>query len=158
MAAEAAGCFGDVGVAEEAEQADRGVAQGGHDLGRGAGAYLGAVFVVGDVAHVVRSILDAPVAAGVRGEVGWVGLLVGQAGDAVDGLLRAGQAAGVADVAVDAEGLVDTGEVQACDVGGDGDGACLVTAVAAVKGDVVRGERTLRRGLGCRDGGRVGCL
>jgi hypothetical protein len=70
-------------------------------------------------------------------------LVGGQAGDAVDGFVGAWQAAGVADVAVDAECLVYTGEVEACDVAGDGDGADLVAAVAAVKGDVVRGERTL---------------
>src|SRR5882672_11476715 len=53
---------GDVGGAGEAEQADRGVAEGGHHLGSVAGTDLGAVFVVDDVADPVGAVLDSPVA------------------------------------------------------------------------------------------------
>lgn len=43
---------GDVGDAGEAQDADGGVSLGGHDLWSGAGADLGSVFVVGDVAYM----------------------------------------------------------------------------------------------------------
>jgi hypothetical protein len=49
---------GDVGDAGEAERADGGVAEGGHDLRSGAGADLGAVLVVGDVPYPVNLVLD----------------------------------------------------------------------------------------------------
>ena len=63
-------CGGDVGGAGEAVQADHEVAQRGHDLRAGAGADLGSVFVVGDVADPVEPVLDLPVAADPRGEFG----------------------------------------------------------------------------------------
>jgi hypothetical protein len=59
------------------EDADGLVAQGGHDLGAVAGAGLGGVFAVGDVADVVEC-LDAPVAAYPSGEFGGGGLVGGQ--------------------------------------------------------------------------------
>jgi hypothetical protein len=107
---------------------------------------LGAVLVVGDVAYVVCAVFDAPVAADVGRDVGGIGLVGGQAGDAVDGLGGAVQAADDVPAALDAPGLVDTGEVEVRNVAGDGDGADLIAAVGAVKRCVVRGERTLRRG------------
>src|SRR5829696_2889805 len=77
---------GDVGGAVEAEQADRGVAQGGHHVWAGAGADLGAVLVEGDVPDPVGSVLDAPVALNPRGENCWRrGEVVG-GGDHVDDL------------------------------------------------------------------------
>jgi hypothetical protein len=54
-------CGGDVGVAGQAEQADRGVAQGRHDLGSAVGADLGVVPAVGDVADPVQPVFDVPV-------------------------------------------------------------------------------------------------
>ena len=51
----------DVVVAVESEDADGGVAEGGHDLGAVADADLGVVFGVGDVAHPVQAVLDRPV-------------------------------------------------------------------------------------------------
>lgn len=53
--------FCDVLVAAESEQADSSVAQGGHDLRAAAGADLGVVFGVGDVADPVQPVLDRPV-------------------------------------------------------------------------------------------------
>lgn len=50
---------GDVAVSGESEQADRGIAQGGHGLRRRPGAYLGSVLVAGDVADPVQRGLDA---------------------------------------------------------------------------------------------------
>jgi hypothetical protein len=68
----------------------------------------------------------------------------GEAGDAVHGLVAFAQwvAVQVEHLAGDRPGLVDAGEVQVCDVWGGGDRPDLVTAVAAVKRDVVRGEKT----------------
>ncbi|MGI5182402.1 tyrosine-type recombinase/integrase [Dactylosporangium sp. CA-152071] len=70
---------GDVGVAGEAEDVDGGVAEGGHDLRAGAGADLGSVFVVGDVAdpYAVLSLLArlglrSAEAAGLQlGDIDW---------------------------------------------------------------------------------------
>lgn len=53
----------DVVVAVESEQAECGVAEGGHDLRSAAGAGLGVVLGVGDVADPVQSVLDRPVPA-----------------------------------------------------------------------------------------------
>jgi hypothetical protein len=52
---------GDAGLAAQAQEAEGGVSQGGHDLRSGVGANLGAVFVEGDVAD--PSVLDPPVPA-----------------------------------------------------------------------------------------------
>jgi hypothetical protein len=53
--------LGDVGPAAKYQDADGEVSQGGHDGGAGAGAHLGGVFAVGDVAYVVEGF-DLPVA------------------------------------------------------------------------------------------------
>src|SRR5208282_6499110 len=63
-------------------------AQAGHDAGPVAGADLGAVLVVGDVADPVQPVFDSPVAADDAGEVGGPGLDDGQRGDRVDRLGR----------------------------------------------------------------------
>ena len=55
---------------EDVQDPDAEVAQGGHDLGPAAGADLGGVFTVADVADVVQH-LDLPVAAYPGGELGW---------------------------------------------------------------------------------------
>src|SRR5450756_311439 len=133
--------------ASQAEQADRDVAHRRHDLGRGTGPHLGAVLVVGTVPDVVLAVLDLPVAAVVGEQVGWVRLLRGAAGDPVDGLGLADQVVvEIAGLAADADGLEHPGEVDGCDVAGGGDLADLGAAVAAVEGDVVRGQRLTRRG------------
>jgi hypothetical protein len=61
---------GDVGVAVEAEQPDRCVAQGGHDVWPTAGSVLGVVFGEGDVADPVQAVLDGPVLAKPGGDLG----------------------------------------------------------------------------------------
>lgn len=53
-------CFGDVDDAGQAQEPDRGVAEGGHDVWGVAGADLGVVFVVGDVTGPVQTVFDAP--------------------------------------------------------------------------------------------------
>lgn len=108
---------------------------------------MGAVFVEGDVADVVGAVLDPPVAADERGDVGGVRLAGGQAADPVGGFgpnRVAGQAEGFA---VNPEGLGYGGEVEVGEVVGAGDGADFLPAVAAVNADVVRGGKTrpLRR-------------
>jgi hypothetical protein len=60
---------GDAGVPGRFQDADGQVAQGGHGLGSAAGADLGGVFAVADVAEVVQG-LDLPVAADPGGELG----------------------------------------------------------------------------------------
>lgn len=117
----------------------------------GAGPDLGSVFVEGDVADMVLAVFDGPMAAVDGEDVGGVGLAGGEAGDAVHGLVALAQwvAVQVKHLAGDLPCLVDAGEVQVRDVCGGGDGPDLVTAVAAVKCDVVRGEKT-------RPGPRIG--
>ena len=44
----------------EAEEADRDVPHGGHDLRGGAGPDLGSVFVKGDVADMVLAVFYSP--------------------------------------------------------------------------------------------------
>jgi uncharacterized protein (DUF1501 family) len=75
-----------------------------------------------------------------------------EAGDAVHGLVACAQwvAVQVGHLAGDRPGLVDAGEVQVRDMRGGGDRPDLLAAVAAVKRDVGRGEKTRprqRRGL-----------
>src|SRR5664280_1640062 len=97
--------------------------------------------------NVVLAVLDLPVAAVVGEQVSWVRLLRGEAGDPVDGLGLADRVVvEIAGLAADADGLEHPGEVDVCDVAGGGDLADLGAAVAAVEGDVVRGQRLTRRG------------
>jgi hypothetical protein len=107
------------------------VAQGGHGLGSAAGADLGGVFAVADVAEVVQG-LDLPVAADPGGELGG-GCLVGvQAGDRVDGDGPPPPAVQRPDLAGEAEGL---GGVREGEPDGDGrglEGAVLLAAMAPV--------------------------
>ena len=51
---------GDVGFASQTDGTDGEIAQGGHDLGCGAGAYLRPVFIEGNVPGPVHSVLYAP--------------------------------------------------------------------------------------------------
>jgi len=82
-------------------------------LGCGAGAQGGGVLVEGGVAHPVELVLDgAPVVAQEPGEVGSVGVVRGEAGDAVGDFLGAALVVEAADVADDAEDLRGVGEVD----------------------------------------------
>src|SRR4051812_23886434 len=124
---------GDVGDTGGAECADGGVAQGGHDLGSGAGADLGAVLVVGDVPHVVDLVLDVPVAADPGGELGGFGLVQVQAGDGIDGL--GGEPLRLIQAAPATADLQRLRGVREPDPGGDGEdlqGADLAAAVSTV--------------------------
>src|SRR6185312_16128913 len=77
---------GDVGVAVQAEQADRQAAQRCHHAGRVPGPDQGFVFLVGNVADPVELVLDVPVAADPGGQRGSTGVAV--AGDQVHDLDR----------------------------------------------------------------------
>jgi len=113
---------------------------------------LGSVFVEGDVADMVLAVLYSPMSAVEGEDIGGVGLVGGEAGDAVHsfGAFAQWVAVQVEYLAGDRPGLVDAREVQVRDVRSAGDRADLITAVAAVKRDVVRGEKPRprqRRGL-----------
>jgi hypothetical protein len=62
-------CGGDVGFPCQTQGSDGEVSEAGHDTGTVEGAYLGGVFVVGDVADVAQFVLDAAVFAGVDGKL-----------------------------------------------------------------------------------------
>lgn len=142
-------------MAVQAQGADSQVAQAGHHAGSGAGRGLGFVLVVGDVAHPVQSILDAPVPADVSGQLLGAGLLGVQAGDAVGDLLADSLPTQAADVAAHPEHL---GGVREGDGGVAGDrrdtgGALLGAPVPAVEGNMLgrevagrAGQRLLERG------------
>lgn len=77
---------GDVVMAGQAKQVDRAVTQAGHDAWQGAGEDVGAVLVVGHVAHPVEPVLDPPVALDPGGQdFGW-GVVIRRGGDQVDDL------------------------------------------------------------------------
>jgi hypothetical protein len=114
-------------MAARFHDADGGVAQGGHDLGAVAGAGLGGVFAVGDVADVVQG-LDAPVAADPPVEVSGGGLGDGQAGDAADGGCPPLAFTERPGAAGDGDGL---GGVREGEPGSDGGGLDRAVLVAA---------------------------
>ena len=74
---------GDVEGTGVSEQGDDEVAASGEGVGDSATAHLGAVFVDGDIADVVETVLDAPVTAAQREERLGVGVLGCEAGDVV---------------------------------------------------------------------------
>ncbi|MEV0399695.1 ATP-binding protein [Actinoallomurus sp. NPDC050550] len=101
--------LGDVGP--EFQDADGEVSQGGHDGGASAGADLGGVFAVGDVAYVVEGF-DLPLAADPGGEFVGPGLVGGEAGDGVDGGGRGFAAVAGPGLAGDGDGLGGVVEQQ----------------------------------------------
>jgi len=120
--------LGDVGGAVYPQDAEGEVAERGHGAGAGVGADLGAVFVVGDLAHPVQAVFYGPVAADPGCEVGCGDLFGGQAGDRVHrfgGPFRAVQPPGFAG---DLNGLAG---VREHDPSGHRDAALLDTAVRA---------------------------
>ena len=140
-------CGGDVLDASQAQQADRHVAQGRHDMGAVSLANLGAVLVVGHVTHVVQSILDLPVGAVVAEHLRRRCSVGGEARQTVDGFL--GGLAPLDDVplevgsrASNAEDLSDIREVEvAVEFSARPDLARLEPAVALVVRAVLRGEK-----------------
>jgi hypothetical protein len=96
----------------------------------------------------MAAVFHGPMPADKTCNVSRVSLVSGQTGDAVNSFVPFRVASEVCGVAVDAICLVDAGEIQIGYVWGAGDCADLDPAVAAVKCDVVRGEkpRRLQRG------------
>jgi len=86
MSRDAAGCGGDVGGAVAAVHADREVAQGRHDGGAMAGAYLGQVLAQRYVTEPVQPVLHEPVSADGVGDLVRADLGLVEVGDRVDGL------------------------------------------------------------------------
>src|SRR5262249_48476624 len=147
---------GDAGVSLWLEDSDCQVAQGGHDLGAVAGADLGGVFAVGDVADVVEGF-DAPVAAHPSGDLGGGSLVGAQAGAGVTGFggpsLVPGQRSSAAS---DLDGL---GGVREGDPGGHSgelEGAPLGAAVTFLPG--VPGDGDLAPGQGFELGVQAGLV
>jgi hypothetical protein len=112
------------------------IAQAGHGLGSAAGADLGGVFAVADVAEVVHC-LDLPVAADPGGELGGGGLVGVQAGDGVNGDGPPPPAVQRPDLAGQADGL---GGVREAEPGGDGRGLEDAVLLAAVAPAVLAGR------------------
>jgi hypothetical protein len=75
-------------VTGQAEQPDREVAQGGHDLGAGGGADAAGVFGEGDVADPVERF-DLPVGTGQGTELLRAGVVSGLAAERLDEFVRA---------------------------------------------------------------------
>ena len=109
---EAAGGGSDGGEAGKAEEADGEVTQGGHDFGDRAHTGLGAILVVGDVAHPMEAILDGPVAAEQAEEIRGGGAIGGKTGDTVDDFRPDFTGVGSDDLARGAEDLGEAGPVQ----------------------------------------------
>ncbi|WP_205324723.1 hypothetical protein [Glycomyces sp. YM15] len=79
------GDLGDVDRAEDLEGADGEVAERGHGAGRGPGMNGRGVLAEGDVSDVVAGVLDAPLTADERGDLGGCGLVRVEAGHGVAG-------------------------------------------------------------------------
>jgi hypothetical protein len=114
--------------------ADGEVTEGGHDGGAGAGADLGGVLAVGDVAYVVEGF-DLPVAADPGSEFVGPGLVGGEAGDGVDGDGRPFAAVAGPGLEGDGDGLGGVREQQPFGRD-DPEGAALSPAVSVVVLDV----------------------
>lgn len=110
-----------VGMAGQFQQVEGGVAEAGHDLRAGAGADLAAVLVEGDVANVVRGILDHPVSPQIFGDLLVVGVGDRETGHNVDGF--PGLFAGVA---VAGHECADAGDAQDLDRAWEPDPATVI--------------------------------
>jgi hypothetical protein len=111
-------------------------------LGARAFANAAAVFIEGDVAHPVQAVFDGPMSTAQIQQAGRVGLLGGEAGDAVDGFGAPLFAEQLSGIALDTEDLADVGEVQiAVQFGVGPDVTDFQAAVGFIGGGVLRGEK-----------------
>jgi hypothetical protein len=111
-------------------------------LGAGAFANAAAVFIEGDVAHPVQAVFDGPMSTAQIQQAGRVGLLGGEAGDAVDGFVAVFLAEDFSGIALDTEDLADVGEVQiAIEFGVGPDVTDFQSPVGFIGGGVLRGEK-----------------
>jgi hypothetical protein len=135
---------GDAGVTGQAEQPDRKVAQGGHDLGAGRGADAAGVLGEDDVADPVQRF-DLPVRTDQGAQLRRAGGQGGLAAERVDDLGARVAAGKVGGVPLEDDDLLGVGEAQA-GWGGRGPGRAMFdAAVAAVNGLIRRGKTPARR-------------
>lgn len=78
-------------------------------------ADLAAVFIEGDIPHPMDSVFDGPMMAIEGKQLGGVCLLLGEAGNTIDGLGAKGLSVKVGDAAFQAEDLGGIGEVGVAD-------------------------------------------
>ena len=137
---------GDVGPSGEAEQADGGVPQGGHDRWCVAGTDLGAVFIESDISDPVQPVFDTPVLLDPTGQDRWWRVVVVSGGDDVDDLhaLLACLGAGAPDL----RDLFRAGEVDPVrgvhDFDGAGHGSAVGPGAGGVGGYVRPGQLRAR--------------
>ena len=93
------------------DDGDGGIGHGGEIAGQVADMSAAAVFVPGEVADVMESILDFPVTTDQSHQALGVGLCGGQRGQAVSHLAAGGAGLDVGALALDAEGLAAMGQV-----------------------------------------------
>jgi hypothetical protein len=90
----------------------------------------------------VQAVFDGPVSAVQLQQAGRVGLVSGEAGEAVDGLAALVCAGDLGGVALDTEDLADVGEVQiAVECGAGPDVTDFQPAVGFIGGGVLRGGK-----------------
>ena len=142
--------WGDERSTRQAQEGDRQVPEGGHHLGPSPAADLGAVLIERDIPHPVEAILNGPVGADERQEVGRGGLGRREARDAVDGLAAVRPRRELLHLALETEDLPDMGERQ---VGVQGrarpQAPRLEPAVALLSGRGLRGEKRPTGGPRC---------
>lgn len=95
--------------AEEANEADGGVAQGSHGLGCVTRTDMAGIFAESDVANPVQAVFDAPVASNQGGQAMGIGTLGGQAGDVEVDIAGGAASALVSEATLDAKGLLQAG-------------------------------------------------
>lgn len=101
-----------------------------------------AVFVKGNIPHIVEAVFNRPLAAAQTEEAGGVGFLRGQAGEAIDGFRAYFLSDDFGGLALDAEDLGGIGEGEIIRQFGTGpDVADFQAAVGFIGGGVVRGEK-----------------
>src|SRR5436189_4915736 len=87
MRGEVASRSGDLRGACAMNEGDGEIAQRGHDLRSRAGAQAGTVTAFGDIAHIMYTILNAPMTPRQIEEAAWTGLDGSEVGDEIDHLL-----------------------------------------------------------------------
>src|SRR5258708_18639315 len=123
----------DVRRAKAMDQCDGKIAEGGHNLWSIAGSAAGAVFPEGDIAYILRAVLDAPMPAIEVQQALWTGLARSKSGDKIDHL--AGSLAGFGHGAGELSDLRDKGPARSemgIHLGTHLDGAHLEASLSTV--------------------------
>ena len=148
----------DVRVAAETDRADREAAERGEDRRAVTYAFLGAVFIEGDVAYPVQLVLDLPVVPDLAGEFGRSCLVGGQARDVVVGVDAHEFVVETRDLSRDLDDLARVREREFIRNGRDADRATGDAAVPAVLLLVLRGKKTPLESFLRLRGGSAGWL